>query len=67
VGRGENSGRTLTEANIVRSMSVLAPWSGQPLHLQVAIPAGQEVAVLLQRDDGHIVGAGLGHGAPGAS
>jgi len=59
VGRGENSGRTLTEANIVRSMSVLGAWSGRPVRLQVPNPAGQEVAVLLQRDDGHIVGAGV--------
>ncbi|MDR3489662.1 MAG: DUF1223 domain-containing protein [Bradyrhizobium sp.] len=59
VGRGENSGRTLTEANIVRSMSVLGAWSGKPVRLQVAYPAGQEIAVLLQRDDGHIVGAGV--------
>ncbi|HVY15370.1 MAG TPA: DUF1223 domain-containing protein [Rhodopila sp.] len=59
VGGGENGGRTLTEANVVRSMSVLGAWSGQPLRLQVPNPVGQEVAVLLQRDDGHIVGAGV--------
>lgn len=59
VGRGENGGRTLTEANIVRSISVLAPWAGKPVRLRVPYPAGQEFAVLLQRDDGHIVGAGV--------
>ncbi|HEY1411314.1 MAG TPA: DUF1223 domain-containing protein, partial [Rhodopila sp.] len=59
VGRGENGGRTLTEANIVRSMSVLGVWSGKPVRLQVPNPAGQEVAVLLQRNDGRIVGAGI--------
>jgi hypothetical protein len=59
VGRGENGGRILTEANIVRSMSVLGAWSGKPVRLQVPNPAGQEVAVLLQRNDGHIVGAGI--------
>jgi hypothetical protein len=64
VGRGENGGRTLTEANIVRSMSVIGDWSGKPVRLQVAYPAGQEVAVLLQLHDGHIVGAGV---APAAS
>nr|WP_294524091.1 DUF1223 domain-containing protein [uncultured Rhodopila sp.] len=67
VGRGENGGRTLTEANIVRSMSVLAAWSGKPVLLQVAYPAGQEVAVLLQRDDGHIVGAGVARPATNSS
>ena len=59
VGRGENGGRTLEEANIVRSMTVLGTWSGQPLRLRAAFPAGQEVAVLLQRDDGRIVGAAV--------
>jgi hypothetical protein len=59
VGRGENGGRTLEEANIVRSMSVLATWSGTPVHLKVPYPAGQDIAVLLQRVDGHIVGAAV--------
>jgi hypothetical protein len=62
VGRGENSGRTLEEANIVRSVSVLGVWSGTPVHLEAPLPAGQDFAVLLQRDDGHIVGAGVAHG-----
>jgi hypothetical protein len=67
VGRGENGGRTLTEANIVRSMSMLGAWSGRPVRLQVPNPAGQEVAVLLQRDDGHIVGAGVARSASNSS
>ncbi len=67
VGRGENGGRTLTEANIVRSMSVLGAWSGKPVRLQVPNPAGQEAAVLLQRNDGHIVGAGIARPAPSSS
>ena len=62
VNRGENGGRTLEEANIVRSMSVLNTWSGKSVRLQVPYPAGQDVAVLLQRDDGHIVGAAVAHG-----
>jgi hypothetical protein len=61
VGRGENGGQTLEEANIVRSMSVLGTWSGQPVRLQAPSPDGQDVAVLLQRDDGHIVGAAVAH------
>jgi len=67
VGRGENGGRTLEEANIVRSMSVLAEWSGAPVHLQAPTPAGQDVAVLLQREDGHIVGAAVARVNPSAS
>jgi len=67
IARGENGGRTLEEANIVRSMSVLGAWSGKPVQLQVPYPSGQNVAVLLQRDDGHIVGAAVARTAPGAS
>lgn len=67
VGRGENGGRTLTEANIVRSMSVLGAWSGKPVRLQVPNPDGQEAAVLLQLGDGHIVGAGVARPASNSS
>jgi len=67
VGQGENAGLTLEEANIVRSMSVLGAWSGKPVRLQVPYPAGQEVAVLLQRDDGNIVGAGVAQGTSSSS
>jgi hypothetical protein len=67
VRRGENSGRTLTEANIVRSMSVLGAWSGKPVRLEVPNPAGQEVAVLLQRNDGHIIGAAIARPAANSS
>ncbi len=65
VGRGENGGRTLLEANIVRSMAVAGAWTGQTLHLDVAVPAGEEVAVLLQAETGQILGAArLAAGAP---
>lgn len=67
VGRGENGGRTLEEANIVRSLSVLGVWSGKAVRLEAPLPVGQDIAVLLQRDDGHIVGAGVAHGTSRAS
>jgi hypothetical protein len=67
VGRGENSGRTLEEANIVRSMSMLGVWSGKPMKLQVDYPPGQDVAVILQRDDGQIIGAAVARSAASAS
>jgi hypothetical protein len=67
VARGENGGRTLQEANIVRSLSVLGAWSGKAVRLQVPLPAGQDVAVLLQRDDGRIVGAAVAHAGSPAS
>lgn len=60
VGRGENSGRMLQETNIVRSLSVVGPWSGVKLGLRVAWPAGEAAAVLLQAADGRIVGAAVG-------
>jgi hypothetical protein len=67
VGRGENRGQTLEEANIVRSMSNLGKWSGKRVRLHVPSPDGQDVAVLLQRDDGHIVGAAVTHAGSPAS
>ena len=66
VRRGENGGRTLEEANIVRSISVIDTWSGKPIRLQLPYPAGQDVAVLLQRDDGQIVGAAVAQAGPSA-
>lgn len=58
VGRGENGGRTLLEANIVRSISVAGTWTGQALRLEAAIPAGEEAAVIVQAEDGRVLGAG---------
>jgi hypothetical protein len=58
IGRGENGGRTLVEANIVRSITAVGTWSGQALHLNVAMPAGDEFAVLVQAENGRILGAG---------
>lgn len=57
IGRGENSGRTLTEANVVRSIRSVGEWSGTPLHISEQLPAGQDIAVVLEAPDGEIVGA----------
>ena len=57
VGRGENSGRTLTESNIVRSIRSVGQWAGAPLTLDEDAPAGQEVAVLMEAPGGAIIGA----------
>jgi hypothetical protein len=54
IGRGENGGLTETEVDIVRSIRPIATWRGDAVHLDVARPAGQRVAVLLQQADGHI-------------
>jgi hypothetical protein len=57
VGRGENSGRTLTEVNIVRSIAAVGNWNGAALHLTLAAPRGEHGAILLQGADGKILGA----------
>jgi hypothetical protein len=57
IGRGENSGRTVLESNIVRSLSTAGVWSGAPVTLRPPPPPGEATAVLLQSDDGRIIGA----------
>lgn len=58
IGRGENGGRTLLESNIVRSLTQVGAWSGSALEIREPPAAGESFAVLLQADDGRIVGAG---------
>jgi hypothetical protein len=57
VARGENSGRTLTEANVVRSVRSVGQWSGASLRINEPFPEGQDAAVVLEAPDGQIVGA----------
>jgi hypothetical protein len=62
VGRGENSGRTLTEFNIVRQFRTLGAWNGQEAVFRVpldALPAdATRVAILLQRaEQGPVAGS----------
>lgn len=57
VGRGENSGRVLTESNIVRSIRSVGQWSGSAIEMSEAAPEGQDAAVLLEAPDGRIIGA----------
>jgi hypothetical protein len=64
VGRGENSGRTLREFNIVRQFRTLGVWNGQESVFRAAVnsfPAdATRVAVLLQRNQqGPIVGSAM--------
>lgn len=58
IHRGENGGRTLTEANVVRSFRSVGQWSGAALRLNERFPEGQDVAVVLEAPDGRIIGAG---------
>jgi hypothetical protein len=57
IGRGENGGRTLREANIVRSLQTVAHWNGAPIALRRPAPAGERVAVVLEAPGGRVVGA----------
>ncbi len=51
IGRGENRGRTLAYANVVRELEAVAEWDGTaPARYEIAPPGpGQGVAVWLQR------------------
>ncbi|MCJ2057600.1 DUF1223 domain-containing protein [Methylobacterium sp. J-048] len=55
--RGENAGRTIEQANVVRSIQDLGPWSGSAATFEAAAPAGETAALLLQAEDGRILGA----------
>jgi hypothetical protein len=64
IGRGENSGRTLAEFNIVREFRRVATWDGKPNVLRLPLasfPAdATRVAVLLQKSNqGSIVGSAV--------
>ncbi|MBN3751493.1 DUF1223 domain-containing protein [Paraburkholderia sp. Tr-20389] len=57
VGRGENAGETLAESNIVRGFAPIGQWSGTALELRAQPTSGEHLVVLLEADDGAIVGA----------
>lgn len=57
VARGENGGRIIAQANVVRSLRELSSWVGQPLQFSLAAPAGENFAVILQSPNGRILGA----------
>jgi hypothetical protein len=62
IGRGENSGRTLTEFNIVRSIESLGSWDGGTRQYRVSVKGlpgeSTDVAVLVQTaGQGPMIGA----------
>ncbi|MGP1394125.1 MAG: DUF1223 domain-containing protein [Inquilinaceae bacterium] len=61
VGRGENRGRTLTNAHVVRSIAPIGVWRGEPVTLTVPAPPSADpggFVVLVQPDRmGPILGA----------
>jgi len=52
IGRGENRGCTMAE-RIVRSFRSVAEWSGVPIHLDVELPEGEQLAIILEALDGN--------------
>lgn len=59
VASGENSGRMLTEVNVVRSLVPAGTWRGEAMTLHALQPAGQRTALLLQADDGRLLAAAV--------
>jgi hypothetical protein len=57
IRRGENSGRTLEEANVVRSIRPIGDWQGTALRLTEKLPEGEDAAVVIEGADGRILGA----------
>ena len=58
VGGGENAGATLTEIDVVRSVTPLGAWRGAPRRFTATRPAGERFAVLVQAADGKVLGVG---------
>jgi len=57
VARGENSGRTLAHADVVRSIEEVAQFDGRAQSIEAVIRAPAErVAVILQARDGRVLG-----------
>jgi len=60
VGAGENARRTLDDTNGVETLSRLGDWNGTEVSIPVEMPeAGKGIAVLVQAEDGHILGAAI--------
>jgi len=59
VASGENAGRTLRQANVVRALDAAGDWNGKATRIAAPRPVGERVAVLLQAPGGRIVAAAL--------
>jgi hypothetical protein len=59
VRRGENAGRKIVQANVVRSVETVAQWDGPAMALTRPVPRGERTALILQAQDGRILGAAL--------
>lgn len=54
---GENSGATISEVDVVRSITRLGDWRGRRVELHTPTPPGARFAVLLQSADGTVLAA----------
>lgn len=59
VRRGENAGRSIEQANVVRSVKTIAEWDGSTLAMAHPVPLGEKTALILQAPEGQILGAVL--------
>ncbi len=59
VGGGENGGVTITETNLVRSVTNLGAWNGEEARVSMQKPAGEHMAVVLQAPSGAILGVAM--------
>lgn len=57
VARGENAGRTIAQANIVRSVRSIGRWTGAAQTLSTPLPQETDAAVIVQAPDGRVLGA----------
>lgn len=57
VARGENAGRTIAQANVVRSVAGIGRWEGAAREWTLPWPVGEAAAVIVQDASGRIIGA----------
>ncbi|MDB5642872.1 MAG: hypothetical protein JWN07_2189 [Hyphomicrobiales bacterium] len=67
IGRGENSGRQLTYANVVRSMVRMGQWMGGPSRFEIPLPEARAddadgYVVIVQKSWGDVLGPILAAG-----
>ncbi len=57
IGGGENDGATISESNVVRSITPLGGYTGIGVSYSIPRPAGDHMAVIVQTENGSILGA----------
>lgn len=58
IGGGENTGREIAEANVVRGIVPAGAWQGHSVQLHPRRPVGERLAAILQAPDGHVLALG---------